>query len=530
MVFAEDEAAILYGAQRFLESGRLDIGNSLNEAYNTNVVGNPFTAYRTAGDFYHRVSPGTVLLFAPFVAFGDEGFYLTGPLFGALATAAVFFLALRVSGSYAGASAASAAWITAPAFTHWGSNYFNNVPVLSIELWALVFLAGERPTVRRAAAGGALMGLAVFVRPQDALLLPLVFAFVAVRTRALGPIAAYLAPAAAFVALVALTNQLFYGSASFLPAIGPLYLPLPGGGGGAIGGGVPGVAGGGGSGPALGGVSAFERYVLHLLGTQTYGDFSLSDKIDSWWYHLKYLAGSSFALPLLLPGIAGMALGIARRDWRAIQIAVLLAIFVLFVVGLYGNQEGNYFGYGQNIVRSSFVRYSLPIYALAAVGVACGWAVVQRIATQHGRAGAAQVVLALIVAGGCVVGVRVSYDAKYYGFDRSNLYREDGVRHRTFIDRVIETGLKEHERVLVLAGPRTSKLVDLSKHPDTIDYDHVPAVYWDRAIAPAIRGAQDDGIPVSMAPLILDQSNQPFIDWLEKRFKRQGLLIYPPDP
>jgi hypothetical protein len=359
------------------------------------------------------------------------------------------------------------------------------------------------------------MGLAVFVRTQDALLLPLILCFVAARTRAVGSIAAYLVPAGAFIGLVALTNQWFYGSVTFLPASGlSLYIPLPG------------VALGGGG----GGAGAVERYVLHLLGTQTYADFSLSEKSGNWWYHLRYLAGSSFAFPLLVPGIAGLALGIARREWRAIQIAALLAIVVIFVVGLYGNQEGNYFGYGQNIVRSSFVRYSLPIYALAAVGIACGWAMVQRMATQHGLGGAAQVVLTLIVAGGCVAGVRVSYDAKYYGFDRSNMLREWGVRQHTFIDSVIETGLKEHERVLVLAGPRTSKLVDLSKYPDTIDYDQVPAVYWDRAIAPAIRGAQDDGIPVSIAPLILDPSNQPFIDWLEKRFERQGLLIFPPDP
>jgi hypothetical protein len=529
VIFAEDEAAIRYGTERFLESGRLDIDNSLNEAYNTNVVGNPFTAYRTGGDFYHRVSPGTVLLFAPFVAFGDVGFYLTGPLFGALAAAAVFFLALRVSGSYAGASAAAAGWIAAPVFTHWGSNYFNNVPVLSIELWALYFLAGPRPTVRRAAAGGALMGLAVFVRPQDALLLPLVLGFVALRTRALRPIAAYLAPVAAFVALIALTNQLFYGSASFLPAIGPLYLPIPGGGGGAVSGGVPGVAGGG-SGPALGGVSAFERYVLHLLGTQTYAEFSLSDKLDNWWYHLRYLAGSSFAFPLLLPGIAGLALGIVRREWRAIQIAALLAIFVLFVVGLYGNQESNYFGYGEDVVRSSFVRYSLPIYALAAVGIACGWAAVQRLATHRQFGGAAQGILALVVAVGCVAGVRLSFDPQYYGFDRFNALRHDGANQRTFIDRVVQTRAADGKHVLVLAGPRTSKLVDMSKHPDTIDYDHVPRAYWDRAIAPAIRGALEDQIQVTIAPLILDASNRPFLDWLETRFVIRDVWVVSPKP
>ena len=84
--------------------------------------------------------------------------------------------------------------------------------------------------------------------------------------------------------------------------------------------------------------------------------------------------------------------------------------------------------------------------------------------------------------------------------------------------------------MLVLAGPRTSKLVDLTKHPDTIDYDHVPAIYWDRAIAPAIRGALEDRIQVTIAPLILDASNRPFLDWLETRFVIRDVWVVSPKP
>lgn len=501
IVFSQDEAYILYGTKQLLRTGGLEAGSALNEAFNTNIIGSAFVSYQTAEKIYFHVSPGTAFLFAPFIALGETGFFLTAPLFGAIATAAVFFLALRITRSYFGAYAAALVWIVAPVFAHWGTNYYNNVPVLAIELWALYFLVDGRLTTRQATIGGALMGIAVFVRPSDALLLPFLVCFVAMRTRSIRTIAAYVAPAAGFVGLFGVTNLWFFHSLTFVPHMASNYIPLAGE-------------------TASTTVGWLERYLLYLTGTKgSIGNFSLLEKLENWGFHIRYLVSSYYAFPLLIPGIAGLAWGVLSRDHRATRLAVLLAIFFLFVVGFYGSQQDNYYGYGQSIVRSSFIRYSLPVYALSSVGVACLWAKVQRAATRLGRERLAYAGMIGLVAAGLTAGLAFSYDPDVYGFDRLNKYRRTGAAERTTIERLISNSAGTRGEVIVLAGHFTSKLVDVSTYPDTIAYNCIPVKDWPTTIMPALDAALSRGVPVVVVTAPQDEQGRSLIANLQATFE-----------
>src|SRR4029077_7432244 len=108
-----------------------------------------------------------------------------------------------------------------------------------------------------------------------------------------------------------------------------------------------------------------------------------------------------------------------KRDiWLLVGAIFTVTLAVLAVYG----KKSDYYGFGQPIVRSSFVRYSLPIYALLSVAAGAFFLDAARVF----RVGViARMLPAALIAIVVTVGVAHSYDSNVYGFNQLNSLRQE---------------------------------------------------------------------------------------------------------
>jgi hypothetical protein len=469
---AQDESAIVNGAREVATNGSLRVTNPLNDRYHTNIIGALDVTYRTPTDMYHRVFPGTALSYAPFAQLpGDSGFYVYTAIFGTAAVVALFLLAGKLLRSWWAAALAALIFAVSPAFGHWATTVYNNVPVLSLELGALALVFWSTPPKRwQLALAGIFMTLAVFVRVTEFVFVPPMIVLVWWRCRSVKRSASFGATALACVPLVLITNAMFFHSPFFFPHVGSSYLPLQQ------------VSGGTGHGQGL-----VEGYFLYAIGVSgSSSNFHPINKLHYVFFHIRYLASSTFAFPFLSIAYSGLVWRVAARRREAWLLPVMVAAPVLAVLFLYGHQHENYFGYGMPIVRSSFVRYSLIVYALLAIGAGAFFSQAARLIPQS-RALASSSLLALVAIVG-LVGIAQSYDWQVYGFDRLNSNRE----HDRAAWQQMDAYLQRQKPVLLIVGLNSMKLVDGERYPDTINYSIIDGGAWDQLLFPVVTSSLED--------------------------------------
>jgi hypothetical protein len=469
MITAQDESATVYGGRALATEGSLRVTSPLNDRYHTNVIGELHATYRTSTQVYYRTFPGTAVLYAPFsVLPQDLGYRLFTMTFGSVTIVALYFAAWKLLRSWWGGLVGALVFAVSPAFGHWAVTVFNNVPALALELSALaIVLWSPRQGTWRFGLAGALMSLAFFTRITELVYVVPVFVLVFWRTRRLLPIVAFGAAGLAGVALVAVTNQLFYGDPLFLPNVGSPYVLF-----------VPG------SQPASSG-ALLKAYAQFSTGGQgTVSAAALPNKVSHLWFHFRYLASSTFAfpfLPLAFVGLTWRVLAGKRDIWLLVVGIFTVTLSILLI---YGQKYNNYYGFGLPIVRSSFVRYSLPIYALVAVAAGAFFLDTSSIF----RTGTVGAMLPIALIGIVVtVGVAHSYDADVYGFNRLNGYRQDDRAAWSKIEAFLDTS---KVTPLVIGGTSAEKLIDSKYERYFINYDGIlPAAYRMPVIIPVAQQA-----------------------------------------
>jgi hypothetical protein len=458
-VTSQDESAIVHGGHELATSGSLRVTSPLNDRYQTNMIGALHVLYRTPTDMYYRTFPGTAALYAPFsVLPGGLGYRLFTVSFGTLAIGALYFVARRLLGSWQAAFVAALAFAVSPAFGHWAVTVYNNVPVLALELCALaVALWAPRERTWAFGLAGALLSVAFFARVTEVVYVAPLFALVWWRSRSWRGVAALTAATVAGVALIGVTNAIFFHDALLLPHIGKGYLWLPASPSQAV----------QQTGPSS--TTLLGRYA-EFTGTSP-SNAHLLDQIKHLWFHARYLASSTFAFPFLGLGLVGITWRAAagRRGTWLLAGALLTAALAVLVI--YGRESSNYYGYGQAIVRSSFVRYSLPVYAM--LGLATGAFALEASRLFRGTAVARALPIALVGVI-LVAGVAKSYDADVYGFNRLNGYREDDRAAWSQIKPLLG---KELQTPLLIGGPSSEKLIDSDYEKYFINYMTLPDFY-----------------------------------------------------
>lgn len=450
MITAQDESAIVNGGHALATTGSLRVTSPLNDRYHTNIIGELHVIYRTSTEMYYRTFPGTAVLYAPFSVLPDGfGYRLFTAAFGIVAIVALYLIGWKLLRSWWGGLVGALVFAASPAFGHWAVTAYNNVPVLALELSALaVVLWSPRERTLWFGVAGALMSLAFFARITEIVFVVPVFVLVFWRTRALRPLVVFGAAGLAGVALVAITNQVFYGDPLFLPQVGSGYIPL-----------LPG------SSPAPSPQVLLGRYAQFTTGAQVSAlHVSWLAKLNNEWFHVRYLASSTFAFPFLPVAFVGLAwrLVTGKRDiWLLVGAILTVALAILAIYG----QKSGYYGFGQSIVRSSFVRYSLPVYALLSVAAGAFFLDTSRVF----RAGMIGVMLPIALIGIVVtVGVAHSYDSSVYGFNRLNTLRQDDQAAWKQIEPFLGAS---HVTPLIIGGPSAEKLIDRKYELNFINYD-----------------------------------------------------------
>jgi hypothetical protein len=487
VITSQDESAIVSGGHQLATGGSLRVTSPLNERYHTNVIGALHVMYRTPTEMYYRTFPGTAALYAPFSLMpAGIGYRMFTAAFGALGVLTLYLVAKKLLSSWAAALLAALVFATSPAFGHWAITVYNNVPVLALELSALaVALWAPRERAWAFGLAGALLSIAFFARVTEFVYVLPFFALVWWRTRNGRAIAAFATACAAGVALIAMTNLIFYHDALFLPHVGNGYLYLPADASQA-------------PQPAVSAQTLLGRYGDYSTGAlDSASNVDLTAQVSNLWYHFRYLASSTFAFPFVGLALLGATWRIAvgrRPTWLLATGIITVTVAVLVI---YGRNANNYFGYGQPIVRSSFVRYSLPIYAMLAVATGAFALEAQRLF----RGAAATGVLTIALLGTVVVaGVAKSYDADVYGFNRLNEYRHQDQLAWSSIKSVLDG---QPQKPLVIGGPSIEKVIDSDYERFFINYDAIP----DLVRVPMIVSVGQQAAAERPVVLLLSQSN-----------------------
>ncbi len=471
MTSAQDESAIINGAHELATSGSLRVTDSLNDKYRTNIVGALDVTYRTPTDMYHRVFPGTALSYTPFAQLpGDSGYYAYTALFATAAIVALYLLAWKLLRSWWAAALAALLFAVSPAFGHWASTVYNNVPVLSLELGALVLVLWSNPPRGwQLALAGVLMTLAVFMRVTEFIFVPPMLLLVWWRCRSVARCLPFAATAFACIPLVLVTNAIFFHSPFFFPHVGSAYLSLE---------------------PSIGPMHSqglVERYFLYAIGVSgSSSNFHPTQKVHNLFFHIRYLGSSTFAFPFLALAFLGLVWRVASRRRNAWLLALLVSATVLAILFLYGHQHNNYYGYGLPIARSSFVRYSLPIYALLAIAAGAFFWETSRLLRPNGAATRSAVLAMVAVVG--MVGIAQSYDWHVYGFNRLNYARE----HDRQAWQEMDSYLQGEQPVMLIVGPNSMKLINSAGYPDTINYSILQQTNWDQSLFPVVKQSLEE--------------------------------------
>lgn len=505
IISAQDEGAMLQGGRSLLSESNVRVRDELNDTYDSNLVGNTFASYRTPSEMYYRSFPGSIVFTAALIGvLGEKAFYLSGPVFGALAVAGAGAVSYSLTRKPIASLVVMAVLGTAPVFVHWSVNYFNNVPVLALQVWAMFFLFAKSPPGKvHLLVSGSLVGVAIYVRSTEMVFAIPFLLLAGMRGKTLTAFPVFIAPLILAGAALLITNMWLYGSAFYQPHLAPLYLS-------------PGTAAA--STPES---SVFLRYLLFLLGAGSLDQVSLSELLANYWFHLKYLLSSSFASPLLLPSLLGLGIA-AWRDWpgaRALSI-FCLALVALIVV-IYGNQAQNYYGYGQQIVRSSFVRYSLPFYAFAAIGIAPFLGRLLDASDREVRLASGAVAIAIVLLGGHL-SLQASYDESRYGLDRLNRFRLATVAERQMVNQLIPS---TEPAPLLIVGSNTSKVIDTRVFPHSVDIAGLTPEDVRIQLLPLIDKALKDR-PVTFIGSGNEQDNK-LLDELRQRYKVQEQKLRP---
>jgi hypothetical protein len=450
---APDESAALAAGRQLIHGGSLRSESPLNARYGTNIIGNADAMYKNSDEVYYKVLPGTALLFAPFALLSDAAaFRLATGVFAVATIGILCWLATGLLRSRLGGLFAGVLLVTSPVFAHWSVTLFNNVPVLALELAALTLvLSASRERASLLIAAGALMGFAVFVRVTELAFVVPMAALVVWKYRSFRSALAFSLPALGGIAAVLIANAILYGDATFTPYAGANYLPL--------------------TSVQLPAVIFQQRYTDFIAGIPNYSSFSLGYTVRHLAFHLRYLASSTFAFPFLSLALAGLAwrLLVGRRNSWLLMASLFVAVGVVLL--LYGRLEGNYAFYGRAVVRNSFVRYSLPVYGLLAVG---GGAFMVE-AARGIRNQSAKVLLVMgLAATVMTVGIGQSYDKATYGLNQLNDNREQ--------DRAAWSGITAYLATrpttpLLIGGAASAKLVDGEYHPYFINYQFLPGYF-----------------------------------------------------
>lgn len=474
-VTSQDESAIVLGGHKLATSGSLRVTSPLNERYQTNIIGALHAMYQTPADMYYRTFPGMAVLYAPFSLLpGGLGYRLFTAAFGTLAIAALYFIARKLLGSWPPAFVAALAFAVSPAFGHWSVVVYSNVPALALELCALaVALWAPRERAWAFGLAGALLSVAFFARVTEFVYVAPLFALVWWRSRSWRGIAAFTAATVAGVGLIAATNLIFFHDALFLPQIGKGYLWLP----------APTSRAVQQTGPSS--QTLLSRYAEYSSATAP-SNAHLLDQIRHLWFHARFLGSSTFAFPFLALGLVGVTWRAANGRRGTWLLAGVLATTVLAVLFIYGRESNNYYGFGQTIVRSSFVRYSLPVYAM--LGLATGAFALETSRLLRGNAVARALPIALVGVI-LVAGVAKSYDADVYGFNRLNSYREDD---RAAWSQMKPLFAKELQTPLLIGGPSSEKLIDSDYEKYYINYTTIPDPYQASTVATVAQRASAD--------------------------------------
>ena len=419
VIWSPDELNYYMGANELIHHGSINLNNPLNEEYESNIFNYGFTIFKNSTEQYPGGFTGSLLFYALIMrVFSTSAFFFVAPVFGAIGVVAICFIVKTIFGSrYLGILAALLLFST-PIWIRWSTEHYNNVPMTTFFLLALLALLALKGNARFLVAG-VLLSIAIIIRLPAALLLPPFLLLLVMQQTGRRQYLLFLAPIAfALLVFLPVAKYALYGDPFFLP------------------------------------FNHVHSYPVGLLAEDTstsvsqHFAFSSGDRaaiVDA----TRFFFTKSFPFLFLYPSLVGLLLLFKDRKRYFSLIAAVLVILLVFHGRAYGGFEAG----GRESLQSSFLRYMIPVYALLPIGFAY---LFKEIA---GKITHLKYVAVLL---GTIMILMISFTVTYsdYGLDMLEDYRNDRIAIGHKIDSVIE--------------PKSIIITDLvANHDSAINHENI---------------------------------------------------------
>lgn len=322
-----DEQRINYTALNFGDYQSMRIYDSLNSQYQTCI----FSAASLASvnnHTYPLISSSEVIFYLPFsILFKEKFLVFTNYLFSIFSVVLLYVLVRRLSNSSFAAIFASLIFALSPFFLKWSLGFFDIIPAVFFFILATFFIFSSRSKYRFLFAGFSLLVLSM-IRPSESLFMFPVLLAMYLQSAKKTDYLLFLGTMVLFGLTILLGNNLLFGGYFNFPQLNALSFPC----------------------------------LNSLTSPQNY--FSLNwNYILTIFFHIKFfILFFSFAFPWIIPGIISLIfLYNKRKDF------VLFSFFVWVILLLTYGRTTIYYGFGQENLQSSFVRYSAFSFCLLSI-------------------------------------------------------------------------------------------------------------------------------------------------------------------
>lgn len=329
LLSTEDEVAYFYSAKLWSEGKSQNIYSSMNQEFG-NVFLPSFAAFKGTDEIYLKVFSTQVIFYGIFFPV----FFYISPFMGTISVLSIYLIIKEITHSKVLAAIGCLHLLSTPAFLKWSVSHFPNIPFVAFALLSLLFIL-----YRRHILAGIFFALSFMIRPPDAFLLFLpycIFLWLNRENFSNKRDKMFLSVLSSFsisLGLFLMFNYYLYGDFFFIPYLYEKVLP--------------------GSEIAIG--SPIRRALPYVYNFNMY----------AFLFHIKFFFMGTFASgPFLFFSLAGIVLILRRRK----EFPLFFYFSFIILISFYGRAWYNYYGFGQENLHCSFVRYMLPVYSLLPIG------------------------------------------------------------------------------------------------------------------------------------------------------------------
>src|SRR3989344_1624459 len=325
-----DEDVLYYGAKSIISNNTLSYESLQNKKYDTCLITSYVYSMDSNKNLYYSTHPTTLIFYSYFLSlFGESSFFNLTLFFTSLIILFFFLISLRISNSYTASFFSTLAMLLYPVFFKLNIGYYDIIPTVLFLLVSFFYLLRKELSKTDLILSCLFFILAVSIRISELILLPGFLLLIFLRTKKFKVVIAWSVGVILFLATYFLFNYHFFGNLLYVAETQVTFYPCY-----QIG--------------SLVSSPLIETLRYFYVGDQRF-TFLIEHLAFLFTFLIKYYTFSVFS-------IIGIFYCFSDNK-KEHHILFFISVLILTIF-LYGHGNA-YYGYLENNLQNSFLRYTL---------------------------------------------------------------------------------------------------------------------------------------------------------------------------